>query len=330
MSPREPNSRKTLRRDRKKRVACSRCCGSCRNSVAGVAFFPLLTSASVPELVVVGGGRMGSALVSGLIRSGWAPESIAIVEKSRERREELSQLLGDVRVEADVSASVGDVGCVLAVKPTDAREACAIAAGAGAGRVVSIMAGVPISALERWLAPMRPAVVRAMPNTPALVGAGVAGLAAGESAGEDDVEWAESILGAVGRVVRVEESELDAVTGLSGSGPAYVFAVTEALAKAGEDAGLGAETSRMLARETVVGAGRLLEESGESPEELRAQVTSPGGTTEAGLAALWKGGLEKAVSDAVAAATQRSGALGAELGAALGVDAGAPSSGPSP
>jgi len=171
------------------------------------------------------------------------------------------------------------------------------------------MAGVTTASLESWLG-YGPAVMRAMPNTPALVGAGASALAGGQGATEEDLAWAESILSPVGMVVRVEEDCLDAVTGLSGSGPAYVFRFVEALALAGENAGLSRSTSRALARQTVVGAGRLLEVSAEEPEQLRAQVTSPGGTTEVGLAVLEAEGLVEVLSDAVEAAARRSEELG--------------------
>ena len=183
------------------------------------------------RLLVIGGGRMGEALVGGLVASGWAPAGVA--------------------------------------------------------------------------------VVRAMPNTPALVGAGASAIAPGSAADEDDLVWAQEVLGAVGTVVRVPESQLDAVTGLSGSGPAYVFLVAEALIEAGVLAGLPRPTSRTLAVQTLLGAAQLLADSGETPEVLRAQVTSPGGTTAAGLHALESAGVRAAVLDAVMAATERSRALGA-------------------
>jgi len=149
-----------------------------------------------------------------------------------------------------------------------------------------------------------------MPNTPALVRAGVTALAGTPRSTEADFEWAEEVLRPVGRVVRVPEADLDAVTGLSGSGPAYVFLVAEALIAAGVAAGLSPEVSEALALPTLAGAGRLLLETGESPEALRAQVTSPGGTTEAGLAVLEERGLRSALAAAVAAATERSRELG--------------------
>lgn len=194
---------------------------------------------------------------------------------------------------------------VVAVKPAVGEEACRALSAVGVGRVLSIMAGVPLARLESWL-PASSAVVRAMPNTPATVGAGVSAIAAGSRAQEPDMAWAEEVLGAVGHVVRLPEASLDAVTGLSGSGPAYVFLVVEALMSAGEAVGLAPEVSRLLATDTLAGAARLLVESGETPENLRAAVTSPGGTTEAGLRVLEDGGLRAVVAAAVAAATERS------------------------
>lgn len=258
------------------------------------------------NLLFVGGGRMGAALASGLVRAGWSPRAIAIVEKDARRCEVISQQLPGVSVGAE---SVEADAVVLAVKPADAPSACAMAVLSGAKRVLSIMAGVTTSALDSWLE-TDPAVMRAMPNTPALVGAGASALAGGPRARDEDLEWAESILASVGMVVRVGEDALDAVTGLSGSGPGYVFMVVEALASAGEAAGLPRATSRALARQTVIGAGQLLADSVEEPEALRAQVTSPGGTTEAGLAVLASGGLFEVFKVAVEAARRRSVELG--------------------
>jgi len=178
------------------------------------------------------------------------------------------------------------------------------------GRVLSIAAGVPIARIE-WATGTDVAVVRAMPNTPALVGAGAAAIAAGSAAGEGDLAWAESILGAVGTVVRVGEALLDAVTGLSGSGPAYVFLVAEALVEGGVLAGLPRPTAEALAYQTLLGAARLLVESGDAPADLRAAVTSPGGTTAAGLRELERNGVRSALIEAVVAATERSRQLGA-------------------
>jgi len=259
------------------------------------------------KLLVIGGGRMGEALVGGLVEAGWAPAAeIAVVEIDAGRRAELEAGHPGLVV---VAEGVAADAAVVAVKPGDAPAAAAAAGRAGVGRVLSIAAGVTTAALEAAL-PAGTPVVRAMPNTPALVGAGASAIAPGAAAGDDDLDWAEEVLGAVGAVVRVPEAQLDAVTGLSGSGPAYVFLLAEALIDGGVLAGLPRPTSRALAVQTLLGAARLLGETGETPEVLRAQVTSPGGTTAAGLRALEAGGVRAAVLDAVMAATERSRELG--------------------
>lgn len=245
---------------------------------------------------------MGEALLGGLLHAGWT--DLGVVEKLGDRRAELEARFPSVQVLSD--PEVAD-GAVVAVKPNDVRAACN--ALAGTKRVLSIAAGVPIATLEDALG-AGTAVVRAMPNTPALVGAGAAAIAAGSGAGEDDLAWAESILGAVGEVVRVPEGLLDAVTGLSGSGPAYVFLVAEALTEAGVLAGLPRDVSARLTVQTLLGSAKLLAETGETPEVLRAQVTSPGGTTAAGIGALESAGVRAAFLDAVRAATNRSRELG--------------------
>jgi len=259
-------------------------------------------------LQVIGGGRMGEALVGGLVQAGTlaAPE-IRIVEPIADRRAELTDRFPGVEVGGAPELSEGTV---IAVKPTDVAAACRAAAAAGAGRVLSIAAGVTIATLEGELAPGT-AVVRAMPNTPALVRAGAAAIAPGSTATEADLAWAESLLGAVGTVVRVKESLLDAVTGLSGSGPAYVFLVAEALIDAGVLAGLPRDVSTSLSIQTLLGAATLLAQGDDGPEALRAAVTSPGGTTAAGLRTLEQRGVRAAFLDAVAAATERSRELGA-------------------
>jgi pyrroline-5-carboxylate reductase len=199
---------------------------------------------------------------------------------------------------------------VVAVKPGDVEAACRALGAAGVPRVLSIAAGVPLAKLESWLAPGT-AVVRAMPNTPALVGCGAAAIAPGRAASDGDLAWAEEILSAVGKVERVGEALLDAVTGLSGSGPAYVFLVVEALIEAGVAVGLPRPVAETLTVQTLLGSARLLAESGERAESLRAAVTSPGGTTAAGLAALESRAVRAAFLEAVAAATKRSKELGA-------------------
>lgn len=251
---------------------------------------------------------MGEALLAGLLSSGWASSAaeLAVVEKLASRRDELAASYPELVVGDSVVAAEG---AVVAVKPGDVPEACRALAGAGVDRVLSIAAGVTLASLESSLgAGVR--VVRAMPNTPALVGAGAAAIAGGSSASESDLDWAEGLLSAVGVVVRVPEHLLDAVTGLSGSGPAYVFLVAEALIEGGVLAGLPRDVAVTLATQTLAGAGRMLAEGGSTPEELRAQVTSPGGTTAAGLRALEAAGVRSAFLEAVAAATARARELG--------------------
>ncbi len=260
-------------------------------------------------LQIVGGGRMGEALVGGLLRAGgYSLDSLRIVEPVAARRKELEATFPGIEV---TDGSDAAEGTVLAVKPADVPGACRAAADAGAGRVLSIAAGVPIATLEEHLGAGTP-VVRAMPNTPALVGLGASAIAAGTHAGAPDLDWAESLLGAVGLVVRVKEPLLDAVTGLSGSGPAYVFLVAEALIEAGVLAGLPRDVSEALSVQTLLGAATLLSTSADGPEALRAAVTSPGGTTAAGLRVLEQHRVRSALLEAVAAATARSRELGAQ------------------
>ncbi len=256
----------------------------------------------------MGGGRMGEALLAGLLAAGWAqPDELAVVEPLSARRQELVGRFPGVAVAAE---AVPADGVVLAVKPGDVGAACRATAGAGCGRALSIVAGVPLARLEEWLGADIP-VVRAMPNTAALVGAGAAAISPGTTASADHLDWAEAVLSAVGVVVRVPERLMDAVTGLSGSGPAYVFVVAEALTEAGVLVGLPRDVAANLAHQTLLGAARLLTETGLGPEELRAMVTSPGGTTAAGLRALENRGIRAAFLDAVVAASERSGQLGA-------------------
>ncbi|MCY4273349.1 MAG: pyrroline-5-carboxylate reductase [bacterium] len=259
------------------------------------------------KLQLIGGGRMGEALLGGLLAGGWAaPGELAVVEKIPDRRKALAGRFAGVTV-ADEILEPADA--VLAVKPDDAVLAAGSLKAAGVGRVLSIAAGVTTAFLETVLQPGT-RVVRAMPNTPALVGAGAAAIAPGRFADEGDLDWATGVLEAVGTVVVCQEPMLDAVTGLSGSGPAYVFWLAEALMAAGEEVGLSADMADALTRQTLLGAARLLVESGEHPSDLRAAVTSPGGTTARGIAELEARHAAAAFAAAVAAATQRSRELG--------------------
>jgi pyrroline-5-carboxylate reductase len=275
---------------------------------------PAVPTASPPvKLLVIGGGKMGEALVGGLLAAGWAGlGDMLVIEPAAARRTELDAGFPGLRVVEQLLASHRADGALVAVKPQHVIGVCTQLAPL-VDRVLSIAAGVPIASIEAALragAPERALpVVRCMPNTPALVGLGASAVAAGSSATEDDLAWAESILGAVGIVERVEERLLDAVTGLSGSGPAYVFVVAEALIDAGVLLGLPRRVAAGLAAQTIQGAGALLSASPEDPARLRADVTSPGGTTAAGLRALESAGLRAAVIDAVVAAAGRSAEL---------------------
>ena len=264
------------------------------------------------QVVLVGGGNMGAALLGGMIAAGWAaPHELAVVEVLAARRAALVEQFPGVLV-TDSAENAPAEGAVIAVKPGDVAAAVAAAVAAGARRVLSVAAGVSIAALEAAAAAAtadRVAVVRSMPNTPALVGEGAAAIAGGTAADEHDLDWAEGILGAVGTVVRVPEYQLDAVTGLAGSGPAYLFLVAEALVDAGVLAGLARPIAEALVTQLFVGSAALLADRGD-PASLRAMVTSPGGTTAAGLRQLESHGVRAAFLDAVMAATQRSRELG--------------------
>jgi len=258
------------------------------------------------ELVFIGGGKMAEALVGGLIATDWAPAAqFGIIEPDPARRVYLAETFPAVNL---VEES-GGADVLIAVKPQHVPDVAASLAGTGTQRVLSIAAGVTIASLEGWLDDGT-RVVRCMPNTPALVGKGAAGLAAGTTATEADLNWASSILSAVGTATVFPESQLDAVTGLSGSGPAYLFLVAEAMTAAGIDVGLSPDDANTLARQTLLGAATLLADSPDDPAQLRANVTSPGGTTAEGIKALEAAGVRDAFLDAIRAATARSIELG--------------------
>ncbi|HZJ26158.1 MAG TPA: pyrroline-5-carboxylate reductase [Acidimicrobiia bacterium] len=263
------------------------------------------------RVALLGGGRMGEALARGWCASGYEPADLVVAEVDPERRRELVAVLDGVRVVPSPAWAVADAGTVVvAVKPGDVAAVLEAAASslAADALVISIAAGVTLAALEAS-APGRP-IVRAMPNTPAVVGRGAAAIAGNAAATDADLDRAQALLESVGTVVQVPERLLDAVTGLSGSGPAYVFLVAEAMIDAGVLVGLPRPAARELVVQTLLGAATLLAESGESPESLRAGVTSPGGTTAAGLMVLEDRGLRAALMEAVAAAAARSAELG--------------------
>ena len=259
------------------------------------------------RIAFLGGGNMAEAIVRGLIRENPAA-ALMIAEISAERRAWLSTAYPNVQVveNGTEAADWGDV-LVLAVKPQQAAVILtAIKPAVSGGKlVVSIMAGVRSSFIEEALG-SETQVVRVMPNTPALIGAGASAICAGANATRDDLDCVEGIFAKTGLVVRVDEKQMDAVTGLSGSGPAYVFTFVEALADAGVKNGLSREISYQLALQTVLGAARMLAETGEHPAQLREKVTSPGGTTIAGLHVLENGCFRGTIMDAVDAASRRS------------------------
>ena len=262
----------------------------------------------------IGGGNMAAAIIGGLVASGTSPQDIEVVEINADARAQLSARFG-VITQTDVSQAGLSGLIVLAVKPQSLPDVAAtLIAKLSDQLVVSIAAGVRVADLSRWMGGHRQ-IVRAMPNTPALVQAGITGLYAAEAVGAAERSQAESILRAVGGVVWVDdEPQLDAVTAVSGSGPAYVFYCIEALEAAAVSQGLPATTARQLALRTFFGAAKLALESGEEPGVLRARVTSKGGTTERGVAALEAGDVGRAMERAVDAASRRSAELGDELG----------------
>lgn len=258
---------------------------------------------------VIGGGVMGEALLSRLInREIYQPSDVLVSDPLPSRRDFLQQQYGVKVTSENREVAAADV-LFLAIKP-QVFEAVAtqLSDVAVPSLVISILAGVPIAKLEAAF-PSLP-VIRAMPNTPATVGAGVTAIAPGKQVKPEHLQQARRIFLAVGEVVEAPETMLDAVTGLSGSGPGYVAIVVEALTDGGVAAGLPRAIASQLALETVFGTAQLLKESGMHPAELKDRVTSPGGTTIAGIAELEKAGFRSAIIEAVKAATARSKQLG--------------------
>lgn len=259
---------------------------------------------------MIGAGVMGETLLSGLIRAGRAPEQLVVVEKRAERAAELSERYG-VRVVPEVSAAAAADTVLLVVKPQDMAEVLGeIAPALRPGQLlVSLAAGITTGFIESHV-PAGVAVVRVMPNTPALVDEGMAAISAGTHCDEEHLVEAEALMASVGRVVRVPEKQQDAVTAISGSGPAYVFFVVEAMIEAGVHLGLPRTTAHELAVQTLVGSAAMLRETGEHPAVLREQVTSPGGTTAAALRELEVHRVRAAFLAALEAARDRSRELG--------------------
>ncbi len=268
------------------------------------------------RIAFIGAGNMANALIRALVRTSVVPAAqIIAADPDTGRLSALEADLG-IRVFGDnqEAARQADI-LVLATKPQIFPKVLpGLSKVVSADTlVISIAAGVSTQVIEQAL-PTGVRVIRTMPNTPALVGAGATAIAAGTHATNEDLGTAETLFESVGTVVKLPEPQIDAVTGLSGSGPAYVFAMVEALRDAGVDVGLSEEVATRLAAQTVYGAAKLLLESGETPEALREKVTSPGGTTAAGLQALGTAGFAEAVLAAIRAATARSEELGRPTG----------------
>jgi pyrroline-5-carboxylate reductase len=262
------------------------------------------------RIAFLGGGNMATALIGGLIAKGTDARSISVVEVNPAARERLAARYPVHIASAPVQ---GSEVLVLAVKPQDAKGALA-SIRVNKQLVISIAAGLTLQAISRWLGGHRK-LVRCMPNTPALIGAGIAALYALPEVNAEEKKIAETVLGAVGEVVWVgQERLLDPVTAVSGSGPAYVFWFIEQLASSGEKLGLPGDVSRKLALHTVLGAAKLAASSGESPAALRKNVTSKGGTTEAALKIFDEEKLAERFRRALEAASARGAAIGKELG----------------
>lgn len=262
------------------------------------------------SIAILGVGAMGTAILTGLMEAGWDKLDLRLADTFGARVE---QLLAEGHIaysDPTIAAESAEV-VILAVKPQVMDDLLVEIAPVITPNhlVISIAAGVTTAHIESFLGDVP--VVRCMPNTPALVGEGMTGLAAGARATETHTARAEELMASVGQTVVVREDQLDAVTGVSGSGPAYVFLMAEALEEAAIAEGIEPEVARLLASQTVVGAGRLLGQSPMTAEELRRQVTSPNGTTEAAIVSLENAAFRRIMRAAVRAATERSRELGA-------------------
>lgn len=255
-------------------------------------------------LVLLGCGKMGSAMLAGWLARGLSPKSVWVIDPHP------SEWLRGTGVQINADLPPHPAIVIVAVKPQmmGAALPTLAAMGNGATLFISVGAGTPIARFEEVLGAQTP-IVRAMPNTPAAVGRGISAIVGNAHAGTSGLEAAESLLSAVGQVVRLEnEGQMDAVTGLSGSGPAYVFHLIETMAAAGEAQGLAPDLALQLARATVAGAGALAEGTDETPAQLRINVTSPNGTTQAALNVLMdpESGFPALLDRAIKAATERS------------------------
>lgn len=277
---------------------------------------PVASAASLPPIAFIGGGNMASAILGGLIRQGLPAGAVEIVEPFEEARVRLAQQFG-IAARATAGEAIGRCALVVwAVKPqTFAEAAAAVRPHARDALHLSVAAGIPSASIARWLG--TEAVVRAMPNTPALVGQGMTGLFARAGVPDEGRDLVERVLRPTGELMWVDaESALDAVTALSGSGPAYVFYFIEAMTEAGIEMGLPPEQAQRLAIGTFTGASALARSAGEPPSVLRARVTSKGGTTHAALQSMEAAGVKALFKAAIRAAEQRAGELADEFGRA--------------
>ncbi len=268
------------------------------------------------KITFLGGGNMANALIGGMLKKGFAASDIVVVDPGSEARDKLTQTYGvGCHASAEALNTAGDL-LVLAVKPQQMMDAVLpFVAKLGNAVVVSIAAGLDIATLARFLGGHRK-IVRCMPNTPALIGAGITGLCAAPEVDDNERAAAERVLSAVGSTVWIaEEGKMDGVTALSGSGPAYVFLFIEALQQAAADLGFTPEQGRQLAIETVQGAAALAAQSTEPASVLRERVTSKGGTTEAALRTMAEQGVKEGIVAGVKAAEARGRELGKLLGA---------------
>ncbi|MBK1643263.1 pyrroline-5-carboxylate reductase [Thiocapsa imhoffii] len=271
-------------------------------------------------IAFIGGGNMATSLIAGLVADGYDGATLNVSDPRPERLELLHNRYGVATFARNSDAVAGADTLLLCLKPLQAAEVCREIAAAAAVRsplVISVMAGVPEQALQYWLGG-QPPIVRAMPNTPAMVQTGAIGLHASPEVSEDGRNHAETILRAVGLTRWVAtEDQIDAVTALSGSGPAYFFLFMEALEEAGISLGLDGETARLLTIQTALGAAKMAVESTDPPGRLRERVTSPGGTTERALEHLLKADLHALMKRAARAAHHRAGEISRDLSESL-------------
>ncbi len=273
-----------------------------------------IAPASSSTIAIIGGGVMGGAIAAGVRNGGWSAEAVTVADRNTEVLADLAAAHDLMTTTSVAEAAAGADVIVFAVKPQDAAGVLAefgshVRPGA---MLLTVAAGLPSSFYEARL-PAGTAVVRAMPNTPALVGFGATAIAAGTSATDAHLAVAARVLAATGLVVTVAEGDINAVSTVSGSGPAYFYAFVEAVVEAGITQGLDRDVATALARQTLIGAGRLLESSGATPGELRARVSSKGGTTLAALDAMHHAGLQTVVAVGLAAADRRARELAVEL-----------------